>query len=58
LTNDQAQQRLDGAIAAIGRVRAELRDLARQLSLDEPTVHRRRSRLASFKTSADPLFPS
>ncbi len=58
LTNEQAQQRLDGAIAAIGRVRAELRDIVRQLSVEEPTVHRRRSRLTSFKTPADPLFPS
>jgi DNA-binding transcriptional MerR regulator len=58
LTSEQAQQRLDGAIAAIGRVRAELRDLARQLSVEEPTIHRRRSRLTTFKTSPDPLFPS
>jgi DNA-binding transcriptional MerR regulator len=57
LTGEQAQQRLDGAIAAIGRVRAELRELARQLSVEEPTVQRRRSRLATFKTTLDPLFP-
>jgi len=58
LTNEQAQQRLDAATAAIGRARAELRDLARQLSVEQPTVHRRRSRLATFKSSLDPLFPA
>jgi DNA-binding transcriptional MerR regulator len=58
LTGEQAQQRLDGAIAAIGRVRAELRELARQLAVEEPTVQRRRSRLAAFKTTVDPLFPA
>lgn len=58
LTSEQAQQRLDGAIAAIGRVRAELRELARQLAVEEPTVHRRRSRLTTFKPSPDPLFPA
>ena len=58
LTNEQAQQRLDAATAAIGRVRAELRVLARQLAVDEPTVHRRRSRFTTFKTTLDPLFPA
>jgi DNA-binding transcriptional MerR regulator len=58
LTSEQAQQRLDGAIAAIGRVRAELRELARQLAVEEPTVQRRRSRIAAFKTTLDPLFPA
>src|SRR6202789_2437679 len=58
LTNEQAQQRLDSATAAIGRVRAELRDLLRQLAVEQPTVHRRRSRVSAFKTSLDPLFPS
>jgi len=58
LTNEQAQQRLDAATAAIGRARAELRDLVRQLSVEQPTVHRRRSRLTAFKSSLDPLFPA
>lgn len=58
LTNEQAQQRLDGAIAAIGRVRAELREVARQLAVEEPTVQRRRSRLTAFKSTLDPLFPA
>jgi DNA-binding transcriptional MerR regulator len=58
LTDEQAQQRLDAATAAIGRARAELRELARQLAAEQPTVHRRRSRLTTFKTPDDPLFPS
>jgi DNA-binding transcriptional MerR regulator len=57
LTSEQSQQRLDSARAAIGRVRAELRDLARQLEVKEPTVSRRRSRLASFTKPPDSLFP-
>lgn len=57
LTDEQAQQRLDAAQAVIGRARAELRELVRQLTQPEPTVNRRKSRLTSFKASADPLFP-
>jgi|SRR5579859_1710651 len=57
LSNEQAQQRLDAATAAIGRVRAELRELARQLAGEQPTVSRKRPRLTSFKASDDPLFP-
>jgi DNA-binding transcriptional MerR regulator len=58
LTSEQAQQRLDSATAAIGRVRAELRELARQLEAKEPTVSRRRSRLATFNSSPETLFPA
>jgi DNA-binding transcriptional MerR regulator len=58
LTNEQAQQRLDAATAAIGRARAELRELAKQLAVEQPTVHRRRSRLGTFPSSHDPLFPA
>lgn len=58
LNKDQAQQKLDAATAAIGRVRAELRELARQLAVEEPTVHRRRARLSEFKAPSTPLFPS
>ena len=56
LTNEQAQQRLDAATAAIGRARAELRELANQLALEQPTVHRRRSRVTTM--TVDRLFPS
>jgi DNA-binding transcriptional MerR regulator len=57
LTNEQAQQRLEAVTAAIGRARAELRELARQLAVQEPTVHRRRSRLTTFKAPLEPLLP-
>jgi len=56
LTSEQAQQRLDAAAAVIGQARAELRELARQLSSEQPTVQRRRSRLTTFKSSTDPLL--
>ena len=57
LSGEQAQQRLDAAKAAIGRARAELRELARQLAVEQPTVSRKRSRLTTFKAPVDPLFP-
>jgi DNA-binding transcriptional MerR regulator len=58
LTSEQAQQRLESATAAIGRVRAELRELVRQLGEERPTVHRRRHRISTFKTAPETLFPS
>jgi DNA-binding transcriptional MerR regulator len=58
LNSEQSQQRLEAAAAAIGRARAELRDLARQLAAEQPTIHRRRSRISTFRESLDPLFPS
>jgi DNA-binding transcriptional MerR regulator len=57
LTNEQAQQRLEAATAAIGRARAELRELAKQLALPDPTVQRRRSRVTAFHNHAEPLLP-
>jgi len=57
LTEDQAQKRLETATAAIGRARAELRELARQLSLSQPTVHRRRPRVAGSLTGQEPQLP-
>ena len=56
LTEQQSQKRLDIATAAIGRVRAELRDLARQLALPVPVQPRRRTRIAS-PTSNEPQLP-
>jgi DNA-binding transcriptional MerR regulator len=56
-TNEKTQQRLDAVTATIGRARAELREIVRQLAVDQPTVNRRRSRLATFKTPTDSLFP-
>ena len=58
LNAEQSQQRPDAVTAAIGRARAELRDLARQLAVEQPTVHRRRSRISTLSASLDPLFPS
>jgi DNA-binding transcriptional MerR regulator len=59
---DESQRRLDSASATIGQVRAELRELVRQLGQEQPLMQRRRSRLTSFKPSVeslfDPLFPS
>lgn len=57
LNAEQAQQRLDAATAAIGRARAELREIVRQLGVEQPTVHRKRSRVTTFKAPGDPLFP-
>jgi DNA-binding transcriptional MerR regulator len=57
LTNEQAQKRLEAATAVIGRARAELRELARQLGVQEPTVHRRRSRVSTFQAPSEPLLP-
>ena len=57
LTEEQSQQRLEIATAMIGRARAELRELVRQLSVQQPTVRRRRTRLATFTSSEDPSFP-
>jgi DNA-binding transcriptional MerR regulator len=63
LTSEQAQQRLDAVTAAIGRARADLRELARQLAVQQPSLeqihtNRRQSRAnAQFKASGDPVLP-
>jgi DNA-binding transcriptional MerR regulator len=57
LTEEQAQKRLETATAAIGRARAELRDLARQLAVPEPTVQRRRPRVAGTLAQSEPQLP-
>ena len=57
LNSEQAQQRLEAASAAIGRARAELRELANQLAAPSPAVARRRPRLATMQPANDPLFP-
>jgi DNA-binding transcriptional MerR regulator len=56
LNPDQAQKRLESAVAVVGRVRAELRDLARQLAVQEPTVKKRRSRVTPITTPGDTSF--
>jgi DNA-binding transcriptional MerR regulator len=58
LSSDQAQQRLDAAKAAIGRARAELRDLVRQLTVEQPTIHRRKGRISPIRGEGETLFPS
>ena len=58
LTGEQAQRRLDAATAVIGRARAELRDLVRQLTVDQPTIQTRKSRISAFRAGGESLFPS
>lgn len=53
-----AQQRLDAAASAIGRARAELRELAAQLASPVPCAPRRRPRLVSASRKSDSLFPA
>lgn len=48
LTEQQTQKRLEVATASIGRVRAELRDLARQLAMPAQAVTQRRKRVADL----------
>jgi DNA-binding transcriptional MerR regulator len=57
LNSEQTQQRLDTAVATIGRVRAELREIASQLALPEPTLARRKARVTAFKVPSASLFP-
>jgi DNA-binding transcriptional MerR regulator len=45
LTEQQTQKRLELATAAIGRVRAELREIARQLAVPAPATSRRTARI-------------
>lgn len=58
LTGEQAQKKLDAASAAIGRARAELRDLVRQLTVETPTIQERKSRISSLRQHGEPLFPA
>ena len=58
LTGDETGQRLDSAAAAIGRARAELREIAGMLASPEPQPPRRKSKLATVPARSDTLFPS
>ena len=51
-------QRMDAVAAAIGRARAELREIAGLLAAPEPRPLRRRSRLATVPSPSGSLFPS
>jgi DNA-binding transcriptional MerR regulator len=58
LVAGSAQQRLDAAASAIGRARAELRELAAQLASPVPCVPRRRARLVTVPNPSESLFPA
>jgi DNA-binding transcriptional MerR regulator len=51
-------QHLDAVAAAVGRARAELREIAGMLSAPEPRPQRRRPRVTALPAPADSLFPS
>ncbi len=51
-------KRLDAVAAAIGRVRAEVREIAGLLASPAPQPARRRSRLATIRAASGSLFPS
>jgi DNA-binding transcriptional MerR regulator len=58
LAADASGQHLDAVAAAIGRARAELREIAGLLASPAPRPPRRRSRLATVPDPACSLFPS
>jgi DNA-binding transcriptional MerR regulator len=58
LAEGDANQRLDAVAATIGQARAELREIARLLAASDPQPPRRRSRLATIRSSTGSLFPS
>jgi DNA-binding transcriptional MerR regulator len=58
LPGGEASPRLDAAAAAIGRARAELREIASLLAAPAPHTPRRRSRLATVPSPGESLFPS
>jgi DNA-binding transcriptional MerR regulator len=51
-------RRLDAVAAAVGRARAELREIAGLLAAPAAVPHRRRSRVATLPVATDMLFPS
>jgi DNA-binding transcriptional MerR regulator len=57
LVTNASTQRPESLAAAIGQIRAELREIASLLALPAQTP-RRRSRMAALPASADSLFPS
>ena len=58
LAGNQAQPRLAAAGAAVGRIRAELRELLQQLSTGQPAIPRRKARISPIRTAEEDLFPS
>ena len=57
LAGDSSQHQ-DAVAAAIGRARAELREIAGLLASPDPHPQRRRSRFASVPATSEFLFPS
>ena len=57
LTSDKATTRAESTKAALIRLRTELRELANQLAMPEPTVARRKSRVTTFRAPSATLFP-
>ena len=57
-SESQASNRIDSVAAAIGRARAELREIAGLLASPVADVPRRRGRLATIAASTGTLFPS
>ena len=58
LLANASTQRLDSVAAAIGQVRAELREIAALLSLPVSQSPPRRARIATLPVPSDSLFPS
>jgi DNA-binding transcriptional MerR regulator len=58
LAEGDSGQRMDAVAAAIGRARAELREIAGLLAAPAPRPLRRRSRLATVPSPSGSLFPS
>ena len=58
LAGGDSSQRLDAVAAAIGRARAELREIAGLLASPDPHPQRRRSRLTTVPAASELLFPS
>jgi DNA-binding transcriptional MerR regulator len=56
LVANSSTQRLDSMSAAIGQIRAELREIASLLAVPSQPP-RRRTRMADLPAAADPLFP-
>jgi len=57
LGGGDSNERQDDVAAAIGRARAELREIAGLLASSDPKPLRRRSRLTAMPTPSDSLFP-
>ena len=57
-TSREAATRTEAVAAAVGQIRAELREIASLLSTPQPQAPRRRPRMARLHATTDTLFPS